>query len=549
MFVTLVGLVVALMAVWVPAHAQDRYALVIGISKYDSGQDLPNPVRDARDVADRLGRLGYTVVGGRAQIDLTRGELLDQVDALAKRLRPGDMVFVYFAGHGSYFGDGAGADTYLIPRDDRLLSHAEDLRDQAVSLTALMGRLHQAQVTGVVVIDACRDLQLKSRSTDRTYGGLAVPNYRAATGLLVIYSANIGEVAADGPRGANSPFAASLLPLLDGSIDRVDDLFMRVGGDVRRASGNRQNPMIASYLTSPLYLTAALAPAPAAVLPGETQDSARKREACEAGNAAACNDLGAIHEAGRGVTRDYGKAADRFSQACDGGVAVGCRNLGILYLYGRGVARDVDRAFALFDAACGGGSALGCNSLGYMYRDGVGVAPDDARAVALYQSACDGGSSEGCSSLGFMYAEGRAVPQDDEQAARLYDKACQGGSAPGCANLGFAYANGQGVDRDDRRAAAALRRACEGDELAACSALGFHYDIGRGVPQDYGRAIYLYRRACEGDYGPGCGSLGRMYAEGLGTAVNLNAARVALRRGCELGYEYACDYIEYLNER
>lgn len=543
------ALVAAALVLSAPAQAQDRYALVIGINSYDSGNDLFNPVRDARDVADRLGKLGYTVVGGRAQIDLTRAQLLDQVDALAKRLRPGDMVFVYFAGHGSYFGDGAEAETYLIPKDDRSLRYAEDLQDQAVSLTALLGRLHEAQVTGVVVIDACRNLRLLSRGTDGGSTGLAMPNGRAATGLLVAYSADIGEEAEDGRVGANSRFAAALLPLLDGSIERVDDIFMQVRRDVRQASGGRQNPMVASYLTSPLYLTAALAPAPTTLLPGETQDSARKREACEAGNAAACNDLGVIHEAGRGVPQDHGKAATLFERACEGGVFVACRNLGILHLYGRGVPRDVDRAFALFDTACSGGSALGCNSLGYMYRDGVSVALDDARAVALYQSACDGGSSEGCSSLGFMYAEGRAVPRDDAEAARLYDKACQGGSAPGCANLGFAYANGRGVPPDDVRAASALRRACEGDDIPACSAMAFRYDAGLGVERDLPRAVYLYRQACDADYGPACGNLGRMYAEGRGGTSNLRLARTALRRGCELGYSYACEYEAYLNDR
>lgn len=547
--VALLGLIVALMAFWGPAQAQDRYALIIGINDYESGNDLYNPVRDARDVADRLAKLGYTIVGGGARIDLTRAELLDQVDALTKRLRPGDMVFVYFAGHGSYFGDGAEAETYLIPKDDRALRYREDLPEQAVKLTALLGRLHEAQVTGVVVIDACRNLRLPSRQTGGTPTGLAMPNGRAATGLLVAYSADIGEEAADGRAGANSRFAAALLPLLDGSVDRVDDIFMLVRRDVRLASGGRQNPMVASYLTSPLYLTAALAPTPTTLLPGETQDMARKREACEAGNAAACNDLGAIYEAGRGVARDFGKAATLFERACEGDVAVGCRNLGILYLYGRGVGRDVDHAFALFDTACSAGSALGCNSLGYMYRDGIGVVSDDARALTLYQSACDGGSAEGCSSLGFMYAEGRAVPRDETRAARLYDQACQGGSAPGCANLGFAYANARGVVRDDRRAVSALRRACDGNDVTACSGLAFHYDAGLGVERDGGRAVYLYRQACDADFGPACGNLGRMYAEGRGTTTNLRLARIALRRGCELGYPYACEYEAYLNDR
>ena len=43
------------------------------------------------------------------------------------------------------------------------------------------------------------------------------------------------------------------------------------------------------------------------------------RQACEAGNALSCNDLGWMYKEGRGVVRDDAQAVYLFRQACDDG--------------------------------------------------------------------------------------------------------------------------------------------------------------------------------------------------------------------------------------
>jgi hypothetical protein len=65
------------------------------------------------------------------------------------------------------------------------------------------------------------------------------------------------------------------------------------------------------------------------------------RDACEAGNATACTNLGVLYAQGRGVTKDVGRARELYEQGCDDGNATGCVNLGVLYEDGRGVAKDV----------------------------------------------------------------------------------------------------------------------------------------------------------------------------------------------------------------
>jgi hypothetical protein len=54
------------------AKAEKRVALVVGNSTYRNIAPLDNPRNDARLMADTLSGIGFTLVGGRAQIDLDK---------------------------------------------------------------------------------------------------------------------------------------------------------------------------------------------------------------------------------------------------------------------------------------------------------------------------------------------------------------------------------------------------------------------------------------------------------------------------------------------
>ena len=53
-----------------PALADKRVALVIGNGKYGYVTPLDNPSNDARLLAKALQSVGFTVIGGGAQLDL-----------------------------------------------------------------------------------------------------------------------------------------------------------------------------------------------------------------------------------------------------------------------------------------------------------------------------------------------------------------------------------------------------------------------------------------------------------------------------------------------
>ncbi len=67
-------------------------------------------------------------------------------------------------------------------------------------------------------------------------------------------------------------------------------------------------------------------------------------EAAHAGDLSARNNLGELHETGRGVPVDAGRAVAYYREAADAGFAPAQFNLGRMYAAGTGVARDPGEA-------------------------------------------------------------------------------------------------------------------------------------------------------------------------------------------------------------
>jgi uncharacterized caspase-like protein len=74
-----------------PASAEKRVALVIGNAAYVHTGELNNPRNDANDFAAALGRLGFSLVGGRAQLDLGKPGMDHAVRDFAEALVGADV--------------------------------------------------------------------------------------------------------------------------------------------------------------------------------------------------------------------------------------------------------------------------------------------------------------------------------------------------------------------------------------------------------------------------------------------------------------------------
>jgi uncharacterized protein len=113
-------------------------------------------------------------------------------------------------------------------------------------------------------------------------------------------------------------------------------------------------------------------------------------KACDLGPPNICTDGGAYLAPGQ-PTENPKRAASLFSRACDRGDLAGCNGLGASYSRGAGVPRDLVRAEALFRRACDGNLGIGCKGLGDIAAD-----TDPSRAADYYRRACSLGYQRAC---------------------------------------------------------------------------------------------------------------------------------------------------------
>src|SRR5215207_9904044 len=82
------------------ASAEKRVALVVGNSAYQNVTRLDNPRNDAALMAETLSGLGFTLIGGRAQLDLDKSAMDGVVQNFGRQVQGADVALFYYAGHG-----------------------------------------------------------------------------------------------------------------------------------------------------------------------------------------------------------------------------------------------------------------------------------------------------------------------------------------------------------------------------------------------------------------------------------------------------------------
>ena len=241
----------------------NRIALVIGNSAYQP-DPLPNPVRDAALITQRLKSIGYKIYGGASSeasptgltdgADPTSAKIFELIAAFLGDIADGDDVLIYYAGHAMQVGD----QNYLMPVDTDLATTKPDLglvkiKDFIQRAAARAGR----NGTVVALLDACRnnpldDNQMRiilGRFTDAkpvefgqdgaspvARGGLSTMKMdrnadQART--FIGFATAPGDVAYDGKRGnVNSPFAEALGRHLCTRGLEIEELYNRVARDV-----------------------------------------------------------------------------------------------------------------------------------------------------------------------------------------------------------------------------------------------------------------------------------------------------------------------------
>ena len=135
-----------------------------------------------------------------------------------------------------------------------------------------------------------------------------------------------------------------------------------------------------------------------------------------AGELGAQVQLGDAYFRGKGVRRDYARAAIWYRKAADQGDADSQYMLGGLYHLGEGVQQDDAQAFAWSMKAAEQGQKEAAFFISTCYRDGQGVAKDDVKGMVWLRKAAEQGVPGSQFVLASFYHSGIGVPQDDREA-------------------------------------------------------------------------------------------------------------------------------------
>ncbi|MGO9769242.1 MAG: caspase family protein [Roseiarcus sp.] len=555
-----------------PALAENRVALVIGNGAYKAVPELANPPNDARDVAEALKSLGFTVTLG---VDLDQAQMQRAIADFGRSAAAADVSLFYYGGHGLQVS----AHNYLIPVDVRLHT-VDDIEKHTIHFDDVLDAQSQGPGVHLVFLDACRNNPLKDSNVTLRSAGLArVGN---AAGFLIAFATQPDAVAFDGG-GRNSPFAQSLLGHMATAGVDISSMMIAVRRDVIASTGGAQIPWENSSLTRQFYFAgdATSEASPETQLwrlaGGQRDPRLLSFYIDRYPNGSHAADV-------RTMLAEVGKS-DRPPPAANANVddllwsvARGGRESRLVELYlarypsGLHVAEAKDLLASLREAqSAASDPGVVCERLATHPDDatasmpGVDLAdlsqnaaaaigvcgeaverhPDIphyvallARATAaagrleeaygLYKKAADAGDARAMYSLGLMLETGDHAPKDVKAAYALYDKAAQRGLADGAINLAVALAQGIGIEKSLPRAYALLQQASEAGSARAT------YDLAEFAEHGYGGkksdALDLYLRAASFGYPKGYHTAAAVLDEGRGVAKNPSGAADELLR-------------------
>ncbi len=249
----------------VPAHAK-RVALVIGNDNYAQVAKLEKAGNDADAMARELTAAGFEV---RKHRDLTFKQMVVAFEAFFDKIKGGDEVAVFYAGHGVQTDRGS----YLLPVDVEGETQSQ-IEKVSYSVNGLLEELDKIKPQfSLLIVDACRDNPLRSRG--RTIGisrGLNAPDL--AKGQMVVFSAGKNQRALDSlhdkDTNPNGVFTREFVARMRRPGVSVEALAIEVKNSVEqiaRTVNHDQRPLIVNDSTGDFYFFAPTSARPAA--PGQ----------------------------------------------------------------------------------------------------------------------------------------------------------------------------------------------------------------------------------------------------------------------------------------
>ncbi|MBD2858145.1 caspase family protein [Spongiibacter sp. KMU-158] len=241
--------------------AEERIALVIGISDYQYAPPLKNPEADAKLVSKTLEKRGFKT---NLLINQGKDTILEGMEWFKQKLSEEAIGLIYFAGHGVQFQ----GSNYLVLGDTKI-DAPEDLKSKAINTAVLFDTFKKAKSkVNIVILDACRNnpfadaLSEDSRSLDSSNGdrglkrreesGNGLTLIDAPINTLVAYATAPGQVALDG-KGKNSPYSEALARAFNREALDIEQVFKEVRKEVYTETDGAQVPWENSSLIQSFY--------------------------------------------------------------------------------------------------------------------------------------------------------------------------------------------------------------------------------------------------------------------------------------------------------
>ena len=300
------------------------------------------------------------------------------------------------------------------------------------------------------------------------------------------------------------------------------------------------------------------------------------------GNSEAQKNLGDCYFLGKGVEKDYEKAADLYLDAFNNNnykaknrLGICCYLLGEHYYKGQHVKKDYYKAVKWYQKAAEKGVSKCQWKLGYCYYKGHGVEKDYEEAIKWFKKAIfwktskqifflchiyivlsivlqkfsqwrkkDNQTSNNCNDgnytenfeqykrgakqgdskcqwkLGDCYFYGYGIEKNYVEAIKWYEVAAKQGNSEGQWKLGMCYENGRGIGKYYNYAVIWYKKSAEQDNSEGQWRLGLCYEKGHGVKKNYNEAVIWYKKSAKQGNHEGQWRLGMCYENGFGVIRN-----------------------------
>ncbi|CAF4129109.1 unnamed protein product, partial [Adineta steineri] len=245
-------------------NSRRKLALVIGISIYANGRNLPNAINDAKAISSALKSIGFILHEGGPKLNPTYEEMRHALVAFECSIKTGDMVLFYYAGHGTQWED----QNYLIPSDnfkeeiksdvmEKVELSGSDLRKCAINAQDFLNVINdQDPFVTMFFLDCCRTYHLRDSKPQQNSRGEQINHSQGLksmpvkVGSLIAFACAPGTVADDGEaEETNGLFTKHLLKHIITPNDDIRMVLSDVTNGVIQESKSQQIPHVTSILT------------------------------------------------------------------------------------------------------------------------------------------------------------------------------------------------------------------------------------------------------------------------------------------------------------